>query len=86
MPNYVFIIRGIVVPNVAMTSNTITIVPSNNLVNGSKNVNNKTIENGGFSLSINGQGPMLAFNLILKNFQESWKNYQRVQMEKLWNL
>jgi hypothetical protein len=29
---------------------------------------------------------MLAFNLILKNFQESWKNYQRVQMEKLWNL
>jgi len=72
-----------VAPNVAMTSNTITIVPSSNLVNGSNNVNNKTIESGGFSLSINGQGPMLAFNLIFKFFQELRKNYQKVQMEKL---
>jgi hypothetical protein len=29
---------------------------------------------------------MLPFNLILKFFQELRKNYQRVQMEKLWNL
>jgi hypothetical protein len=34
------------------------IVPSSSLINGSNNVNNKTIENGGFSLFINGQGPM----------------------------
>ncbi len=57
-------------PNVAMTSSIITIFPSSSLVNGSNNVNNKTIKSGGFSFSINGQGPMLTFNLILKNFQE----------------
>jgi hypothetical protein len=71
---------------VAMTSSTIMIVPSSSLVNGSNNVNNKTIESGGFSLFINGQGPMRTFNLILKCFRELWKNYQGVQMEKLWSL
>ncbi len=71
---------GIVAPNVAMISSTIMIAPSSSLVNGNNNVNNKTIESGGFRLSINGQGPMLAFNLIVNFFQELQKNYQGVQI------
>ncbi len=61
--------------SVIMVSSTYVTTLNSNSSSENENANEATIRIGGANPSTNGWGLMLTFNIVVKSFQELWKNY-----------
>jgi hypothetical protein len=76
-----------VAPSGATTILNISSASVNKSGNGNRTTRNGgTTICGGVGASINTQGPLFAFNLVVEFFHELQRNYQRVKTKKLQSL